>query len=330
MATHEVDDDKNESTSASERRLRRALVAWNLLFFPVDSAYRLVKGIVSFFSSPIRYFWGTFRPDLEIINSQEIKEPETPSTWRPLKPALNDNLGRTHSFTTTLSRIFTNAATVLFILGFIGALVVPIPGIAPLYTAGALGIAQAIAIAGGCSLAARVTGGLLGSVIDFFATRHILNKMKGYVPVRNNNGNSAQGRLSGNFLTGEASNSFSEPPRKAISSEHKDNISMVDVAREEKSEYSSSGRMLKRFLTRGLVIGLLGETAYPLIQETLTKSANAAADDRVLKRAKGALGNKGESNLDAFARRDLDDDDDPRNAHAGMVTPSPPPSRAPI
>ncbi len=74
-------------------------------------------------------------------------------------------------FTIGLSRMGGFILTGLAILGFIGALAVPLPGIAPLYALSVGAVLKACGITLGVTLFGRTAGALLGSVIDFFGYR---------------------------------------------------------------------------------------------------------------------------------------------------------------
>lgn len=80
------------------------------------------------------------------------------------------HLPYTHAF----SRAAVLLLTGFLIVGFIGALAIPLPGIAPLYGVGALGIAKACGITIGYTTAARTIGACFGIICDTYPVRAIL------------------------------------------------------------------------------------------------------------------------------------------------------------
>ncbi len=69
-------------------------------------------------------------------------------------------------WTRNLKRLFEIAMLTLCILGFVGALAFPLPGITPLVTLSAIGIAKACGITLGWALLARTVGALIGCGVD--------------------------------------------------------------------------------------------------------------------------------------------------------------------
>lgn len=88
-----------------------------------------------------------------------------------------DIQARVLPFTFHLGRAVGLIFTTLCILGFIGALAIPIPSIAPLYTLTAASIAKAYGMTLAVTMLGRATGALLGTLIDCFYR-------KGYVKNR--------------------------------------------------------------------------------------------------------------------------------------------------
>jgi hypothetical protein len=87
----------------------------------------------------------------------------------------NDKAAKILPYTFAFSRTAVLVLTALLVLGFIGALAVPLPGIAPLYGAGVMGIAKACGIAIGYTTAARTIGAFFGAIRD---TRVLSNNVE--------------------------------------------------------------------------------------------------------------------------------------------------------
>ena len=82
---------------------------------------------------------------------------------------LADREARILPYTHAFSRGAVIIGSVLLVLGFLGFLAAwscPIPGVGPLYTAGALAITKAIGIAIGYTTAARTIGAFVGAICD--------------------------------------------------------------------------------------------------------------------------------------------------------------------
>lgn len=69
-------------------------------------------------------------------------------------------------WTLRLKRIMSIVAMTVIILGFLGALALPIPGVAPLYGAAVAGGLKAFGITLGYTAAARAVGGFIGACVD--------------------------------------------------------------------------------------------------------------------------------------------------------------------
>jgi hypothetical protein len=247
-------------------RLLMALFFNTLLFVP-ESMYRLCKGVAAFVVSPTRYLQGLTK--LSLRKDEDIN---------PLKPTLNDRYGKRYLFTAGFSRVFAVAATVICILGFVGALAVPLPGIAPLYTASIIGIAKAVGITIGWSIVARLGGSLLGSVADFFRIRSValnaLNTLKSKAPgetVAPANSETAKNKRSSS-----KSQSFSS--RQSVRTSNSESLrsgnseELARTAVVEMLPTYSSAKIIKRLLVGGLTTGILGEVIYPIVNEQMSSS----------------------------------------------------------
>lgn len=146
---------------------------------PIDSTWHFFKGIYYFFESPRKFFWGNIKDDWRKDDTKDREDSEN-----FMKQSVEQRYTRVFTATTSLGRIFAVGAIALCVLGFIGALAVPIPGVAPLYLAGlsagaqAAGIAQAIGITYAWSLLAKLGGSLLGANIDSYKIRTSYDKNK--------------------------------------------------------------------------------------------------------------------------------------------------------
>lgn len=85
-------------------------------------------------------------------------------------------LAKTLPVTTGLSRIFGLLPTIFYILGFIGTLAVPLPGITPLYVASSLAILKACAITIAATMVGRAVGAMIGSLIDILRINKVFEK----------------------------------------------------------------------------------------------------------------------------------------------------------
>lgn len=135
---------------------RKTLTALRGFFMPpVDALWGVLKGTYHFFKSPKDYFW-----------TKQGK-------------SKGDRFGKRLSATAFFSRAGTITLTTICVLGFIGALAFPFPGIAPIYTIAAgwtantlgvgigLSITQAVGITFGWSALGRLAGSLFGSLMDY-------------------------------------------------------------------------------------------------------------------------------------------------------------------
>lgn len=148
------------------------------LFAPIDAVFGLFKGLYYFITAPRgEYVWGISNREVESNNQQTV----------------GDLGGRAATASTNLRRIFAVAVVVLCVLGFVGALLAPIPGVTPLYTLTILGVLKAAGITAAWTTAARLVGGAVGAVVDFFILSKRLGTKTNEIPQENNgqeNGNS--------------------------------------------------------------------------------------------------------------------------------------------
>ncbi|MBV8803147.1 MAG: hypothetical protein JO131_09370 [Gammaproteobacteria bacterium] len=89
-----------------------------------------------------------------------------PATTSSEGPWSDDRMAKTLPYTFAISRGAVLLVTAFLVLGFLGSLAVPFPGVAPLYGAGVVGIAKACGIAIGYTTAARTLGTFFGAICD--------------------------------------------------------------------------------------------------------------------------------------------------------------------
>ncbi len=132
-------------------------VLWGSVLAPLSNAVDFIKGSVVF-------LYHRFKGTPYAVRSN------------PVHVLTNDKAdikARTTPFTSGLGRIGGIIATTLYILGFIGALVLPIPGVAPIYAISTAAIAKACGITILSTMIGRGIGALVGSIIDVFYDKPI-------------------------------------------------------------------------------------------------------------------------------------------------------------
>jgi len=129
------------------------------LFPPIEAFIGVIKRIINFNKSN----------EYEAFNAVSSKNDEC---W------YDDRKAKNLPYTSSLSRAAVLLLTLFLVLGFIGTLVIPLPGIAPLFGFGAIGIAKACGISIGYTTAARIVGVFFGAIFDTHPIRESLVKRK--------------------------------------------------------------------------------------------------------------------------------------------------------
>lgn len=137
--------------------------------YDTEGFKRFLRGVGAFLLAPLDSLIGLGKSIYYFVKS--------PNYFNPA-PDAKDKMARRLPWTVNLSRIATIAMAAACITGFLISLAVPIPGVAPLYTASLLGIAKAVGVTLGWSMVARFGGALLGGIIDYGVTRSKMNKIK--------------------------------------------------------------------------------------------------------------------------------------------------------
>ncbi len=88
-----------------------------------------------------------------------------------------DLKARLFPFTLGAGRLCGILLTTLCIVGFIGTLAVPIPGISPIYSLSVIAIAKAYGVTVGWTLVSRLAGSLIGSIMDSFFNKPLFNML---------------------------------------------------------------------------------------------------------------------------------------------------------
>jgi hypothetical protein len=123
----------------------------------------LVRSLIGIFLPPVDAAWGVLK---DIAGAQ--KKAGDPAKQEAKK---------IFNIPFKCSRILTLAITAFCIVGFIGALAVPIPGVAPLYAIGVLGILKAVGVTIAWSSAARMAGALIGSLYSNYKVNSLTNEV---------------------------------------------------------------------------------------------------------------------------------------------------------
>lgn len=141
----DVPNDKRKGQREHTKSQRFFRMGLGFLFAPLDGLYGLFKGAYYFLTSKYVY------------HSEPRKK-------------IGDSIAKRFFLTIGLARIATVFVSILCILGFVGALAVPIPGVTPLYTATVLGILKAIGVTTGWAIVGRAVG-FVGAGLDYLFYR---------------------------------------------------------------------------------------------------------------------------------------------------------------
>lgn len=117
---------------------------------PLLALYSFCKGFACFIAAPTKYFYEAF---------------PKPKSEKIINPDMSDIRAKFMSGTFVLGRIGAMALTTVCVLGFVGAIATPLPGVAPLYTAGVAGILKAVGITIGYTIGGRTLGSAIGGFI---------------------------------------------------------------------------------------------------------------------------------------------------------------------
>lgn len=149
---------------------------WGSVFAPLSNIVELGQGVYWFFKKPKGQY--LLENDMSPPLRSQYRRQNLASNIGDL---ILDNRGqdgqaRAFRFSFGLARVGGLILTAICILGFLGALAAPIPGLAPLYTLSIAAVAKACGVTIVSTIAGRAMGSFLGSIIDSFFSKPIFAK----------------------------------------------------------------------------------------------------------------------------------------------------------